>query len=367
MKYVYGLVLSVILFGSSSAYAQPELSLIPWPRELQVAEGHLALTEHSRIVYSTDKLQPLAQVLQQEIYQITGLRLMPTDGPAGRGDILLTFDPSLPGETHTVEVRDRVELSGSNYPNTALASAALLLVLASEGSGVILPRMTMRDWPHSSYRSLMIDVARQPHTIDTLKQCVVLCRLYKISTLQLHLNDDQSFAFESKAFPKLATPGHHFTRKQLLELVAFADARGVTLIPELDAPGHTTAMRRAMPELFGPPNLSVIHIGKEEVLVAMETIIEELCTIFHSSPYFHIGADEAYFANLARDELAQNAMQGKGYSDVHDLFYNYIYGWNYVPLGKPLAGGTLLCAHPTPALSQRPYHRRHDVFVGVSR
>lgn len=324
MKHIQGLVLMVVLIGSSSACAQPEPSLIPWPRELQVTEGHLTLTEHSRIVYSTRELYPLAQVLHQELYQITGLRLAPAEGPAGKEDILLKLDPSLAGETHTFEVSDRVELTGSNYKNTALATVSLLQAIDSQDSGAVLPRMTMKDWPHSAYRSLMIDVARQPHTIDTLKQCVVLCRLYKISTLQLHLNDDQSFAFESKAYPKLATPGHHFTRKQLLELVAFADARGVTLVPELDAPGHTTAMRRAMPELFGAPRLSVINIGKEEVLVAMETIIEELCTLFHSAPYFHIGADEAYFANLAKDEQAQKAMQDKGFHDVHDLFYHYI-------------------------------------------
>ena len=320
---LWALILAPIL-GCAGEAENPNVNLIPWPRELQVAKARLELTRDSRIIFSTQELAPLAEVLHQEVYQTTSLNLALGVGTAGKGDILLKLDPTLAGEAHTLTVTDRIEIAGSNYKNTAMATVSLLQALETKGNRVVLPRMTLKDWPHSSYRSLMIDVARQPHTIDTLKQCVVLCRLYKISTLQLHLNDDQSFAFECKAFPKLATANFHFTQAELKELVAFADARGVTLIPELDAPGHTTAMRKVMPELFGAPRLSVINIGKEEVLAAMETIIEELCGIFHSSPYFHIGADEAYFANLAQDEQAQNAIQKKGFDNVHDLFYAYI-------------------------------------------
>ncbi len=302
----------------------PEVELIPWPQEIEVLKGHLELTADSRIVYGNHDLQELAEVLCQELYQVTGLALSPSAKTAGEGDILIEIDSALDGETYTFNISDHVEIRGANHKNTAMASATLLQVAKRQGKRVLLPKMAIKDWPHSPYRSLLIDIARQPHTIDTLKQCIVLCRLYKINSLQLHLSDDQSFAFECKAFPKLASEGRHFTQEELKDLVAFADARGVTLIPELDAPGHTTAMRRAMPELFGRPGLSVINIAKEEVLTAMETIIEELCGIFHSSDYFHIGADEAYFAELAKDELAKKALREKGYHDVHDLFYDYI-------------------------------------------
>lgn len=319
---IWALVWSASLCAAIET-ASPEVSLIPWPNELQVTEGRLTLTRDSRIVFETGQLRPLAEVLRQELYQVTGLRVAAVAGPARRGDIVLKINPELTGETHTVLVNDRVTLSGPNYKSTAMASASLLQAIQLHGEHVSLPRMTMTDAPHSTYRSLMVDLARQPHTIDTLKQCVMLCRLYKVSLLQLHLNDDQSFAFECKAFPKLATPGHHFTQKELKALVTFAEARGVTLVPELDAPGHTTAMRRAMPDLFGPPNLSVINLGKEDVFKAIETILSELCEIFHTSPYVHIGADEAYFTPLARDAQAKKAIEQKGYDNVHDLFYEY--------------------------------------------
>lgn len=308
----------------------PSINLIPWPHELKVERSKLAISERSQIVFLDEQLKTLADVLQQEIYQITGLKLATSEKASEPGDILLHIDKNLTGEKHEFVVSDRVTIAGSNYQNTAMASATLLQLLETGGNSVQLPKMSVRDEPHSSYRSLMIDIARQPHTIDTLKQCVMLCRLYKVGFLQIHLNDDQSFAFECKAFPKLATQNHHFTQEELIELVSFADARGVTLIPELDAPGHTTAMRKAMPELFGRQGLSVINLGKEEVHEALEKIISELSGIFKSAPYFHIGADEAYFAVLAKDDDAKAAIKQKGFDDVHDLFYEYIVRVNEV-------------------------------------
>ena len=110
--------------------------------------------------------------------------------------------------------------------------------------------------------------------------------------------------------------------------MAFADQRGVTIIPEFDAPGHTTSMRKAMPELFGRPGLSVVNLGKEEVYDALFKIVDEMCEVFHSSPYFHIGADEAYFGALAKDEIALKAVKDKGYDNVHDLFLEFVVRMN---------------------------------------
>lgn len=339
MKIISGLLLSCVLlsfFGhlpnlhSQQESELSEINLVPWPMEIAISDEEFLVSERTQIVALDESLKPLADVLEQEIYQIAGLNLAASDSAADPGDIVLKIDENLKDEEYRVEVGETVVIAGSNYQNTALASATLLQLIAKKENAVFLPKLTIRDVPHSPYRSLMIDVARQPHTIDTLKQCVILCRLYKVKYLQLHLNDDQSFAFECKAFPKLATPNHHFTQAELVELVAFSDARGVTLIPELDAPGHTTAMRKAMPELFGRQGLSVINLGKEEVHEALKSIITELCGIFESAPYFHIGADEAYFAELAKDEEAVAAIKQKGFRDVHDLFYEYIVRTNEV-------------------------------------
>lgn len=316
--------------GPAMAEQSPSrpVSIIPWPQELKLTGGDLTLMPDSRIVYTARELQPLATVLGQELYQITGTEFAVTDSKAKAGDMEIRIDSALEGEAHTLKVGKQVVMTGNNYKHTAMATASLLQAIEMQGSRAAIPRMVIRDAPHSSYRALMIDVARQRHTIDTLKQCVVMCRLYKVNYLQLHLTDDQSFTFECKAYPKIATPGRHFTQAQLKELVAFADARGVTLIPEFDAPGHTTALRKAMPELFGRTGLSVINLGKEEVFHALEKIVAEMCDVFASSPYFHIGADEAYFAELAKDPIARQAIRDKGYDQVHDLFLEFVVRMN---------------------------------------
>lgn len=325
MKFLPILLLAL---GQVMAQSAPAVGLIPWPHEINVTAGHLELTPGTRIVHTADALQPLAAVLSQELYQITSRRFATTGGEGKAGDIVLRIDSSLPGETHTLKVGDRVIVTASNSKNTAMATSSLLQAVRTDGPKVVVPKLALKDAPHSRYRSLLVDVARQPHTIDTLYQAVVLCRLYKVNYLQFHLTDDQSFTFESKAFPKLATPGRHFTQEELKELVAFADARGVTIIPEFDAPAHTTAMRRAMPELFGSPGLSVINLGKEEVYEAMFTIADEMMDVFGSSPYFHIGADEAYFGALAKDEVALKAVKDKGFDNIHDLFLEFIVRMN---------------------------------------
>ena len=83
----------------------------------------------------------------------------------------------------------------------------LLQAADADHGKVIIPRMKITDQPYASYRGLMVDLARQWHPIDAVKQAVVLCQWYKIGYLQLHFTDDQSWTFPSTAYPKLATPG----------------------------------------------------------------------------------------------------------------------------------------------------------------
>lgn len=322
--------LSVVCCALSCAQdsAAPVANFIPWPQTLHLSGGLFELQPQSRIVFTDAELEPLAQVLRQELYQITSIDYKTTNAAAAKGDIVLKIDPALQGQAYTFTVDERIEISANNYTNTAMASVSLLQAVSKKKSQVLVAKLVLKDAPHSPYRALMIDLARQKHSIDTLRQAVILCRLYKVNYLQLHLTDDQSFTFESQAYPQLATPGRHFTRAELKSLVAFADARGVTLIPEFDAPGHTTAMREAMPELFGKPQLSVINLGSEKVHEALDTLVGEMCEVFASAPYFHIGADEANFGDLAQDPIAQQAIKNNGYDDVHDLFLEYVVRMN---------------------------------------
>src|SRR5690606_20752452 len=115
---------------------------------------------------------------------------------------------------------------------------SLLQSLSVNGNIICWQNGFINDRPDFHFRGLMIDLARRKHDIATIKRVILLCRFYKINYLQLHLTDENYFTFPSKAFPQLPTKGWYYSEAELLDLISFADARGVQLIPELEVPGH---------------------------------------------------------------------------------------------------------------------------------
>ena len=122
-----------------------------------------------------------------------------------------------------------------------------------------LPFVTVHDYPDVEYRSMLVDVARALVTSDDLYEAIDFCRHYKINVLHLHLGDDHAWTFPSDAWPKLGTQNTGFmgacpyvySKAELQALVAYADVRGVQLLPELEGPGHSGAMRRSVPSFSG--------------------------------------------------------------------------------------------------------------------
>jgi hypothetical protein len=169
----------------------------------------MELGPRSRIVTADRVLLPLAGILAEEVYALTGKRLPAEEGKAGPGDVVLAVDAALQGETYKVEVDDRAAVHGGNYGAVALGTATLLQAIQVQDCKAMLCGMAVTDEPAVAYRGLLVDVARQYHSITSLKQIVELCRLYKIRYLQLHLTDDQSFMFPSNAYPQLATKNEH--------------------------------------------------------------------------------------------------------------------------------------------------------------
>ena len=221
-----------------------------------------------------------------------------------------------------------------------MATVTLLQAMTFTNTSAALPRMTIHDQPTFAYRGLMIDVARLPHSIASLQQLVELCRLYKIRYFHLHLTDDQSFMFPSTAYPQIASKnlnGPAYTLDQLKGLVQFADQRGITIVPELEAPGHCQAMQQAMPETFGqigpdakPVKIDCLNFMNPQAYPALDTLVREMCDVFPSSPYFHIGGDEAALDLLAhRPETAQY-LKDHHLDSVQDLYAQYIVKMNEI-------------------------------------
>lgn len=321
----------VLLLSSILGYAV-EPAFIPVPQKVEMKQGSMPISTSTRIVTNERELLPLADVIAGELQMLTGIRPALAEGKIKQGDIVLKFNPALKGETYSVQVGRVATLSGGTYQAVAMASVTMIQSLGRKG----IPHMTIKDAPDSPFRSVMVDVARRYNSIDTLKQCVILCRFYKVNYLHLHLTDDHAWTFPSDAFPKLGTGNHGFRgptpivydKQELLDLVAFADARGVTLIPELDMPSHSTSLRRAYPELFDAgekkPKLNLVNMSSETAYESLAVLIAEMCEVFKSSPYFHIGADEVYTPYVSKAPGYKAYIEKHGLKNERDLFFHFI-------------------------------------------
>lgn len=306
----------------------PALNLIPWPHTLTMGSGGRALTPSNRIVATTPQLAPLAQVLSDEIYLVSAVRLAPASGAAKAGDIVLRLNDAVTAdEGYRLNVSPAgTVIEGSSYRGVAWGTATLLQALAVKNGQAGLPAMTVEDQPAHAYRGLLIDCARQWHPAQGLKDLIVMCRLYKINFIHLHLTDDQSFTFPSKAFPQLPTiekgKPRHYTWGELVGLVKFADERGVTLIPELETPGHAGKLRQVEP--FGRKGLGCVNMANEKTYVAFDLLIGELCEVFKSSPYIHIGTDESSLNGMGDLPEEKAYMEAHKLKNVHELFLHHI-------------------------------------------
>jgi len=334
-----------------------KLNLIPWPKVITLGPGAMPLTDKSRIVATSKALEPLAKILSDEIALATGLRLETAEGAGQAGDIVLKVNNRLQaladiltcqdrrvGYTreyaHAVTVSSQALVEGFDYRAVAEGTATLLQALKKDGDKVTLPRMNVKDWPQADFMAAMVDVGRQWIPIDALRQVVESCRLYKVRYLMLHLSDDQGWTFPSKSFPRLGSTnwGAHgglaprvYNLQELKDFVAFADARGVTIVPEFETPGHSGAIRTAMPEVFdapktpgGPGWIAVMNMAKDDMYGALGKIVDEMCEVFKSSPYFHIGCDECNFGILEGLPSTQEYLRAHNMKGIHELFVQHI-------------------------------------------
>jgi hexosaminidase len=344
--------------AADPADSYPDLHLIPWPKSLQVADGHLRLTADSRVVAGEEQLRPLAEIASGEIVRLTGLRLPVATGEGRAGDIVLRIDKTIragepilvlrerePARTtdgaHAIAIDRQAVVSGFDYRAAAEGSATLLQLLGTEKGGVRLPRVTIKDWPHADYCGVLLDVARQDHPVAAIKQVVQLCRLYKARYLQLHLTDDQGWTFPSTKYPQLGSKNvaahggvapRVYKPEELKELVAYADARGVTIVPELEMPGHCGAAVRSLPEVFDaidpvskrPVGLGCMNLSSEALYPALDTLIGEMCDVFQSSPYFHIGSDEVTTGRLPLNSGHQEFLARHGLKNDGELADHFV-------------------------------------------
>lgn len=302
-----GLVASLLLIAfmaellAARGLTYIDLNSLPVPKSVQLTNRIVSLPKVLGCYLSDDDLAPLVDVLDNEYQMLAGGKATVVETPASAA-IILEIDPSLAEQEYRLELARPVRITGGSYLGVAMGSVTLMQSLRSDSDESRIPEGLVRDKPDVPFRGLLIDPARNYHDVRILKQLVLLCRWYRINFLQLHLTDDSAFTFPTDSFSQLSTEGHRYTKEELFDLVGFAQRQGVTIIPELEVPGHAGQLVARLPKTFGHAetarNPHTINMGRESAYAAIDRIIEELADVFHTSPYIHVGGDEARLDHL---------------------------------------------------------------------
>jgi hexosaminidase len=205
-------------------------------------------------------------------------------------------------ESYSLEVSSgRVELSSESDLGALRGLETLLQLLAADGEGYFFPALRIDDAPRFPWRGLLIDASRHFMPVEVLERNVDAMAAVKLNVLHLHLSDDQGFRVESRAFPRLNS-SERYSREQVRGLVAYADERGIRVVPEFDVPGHCSAILAAYPELgssTGPYHVQegwgifdpALDPSKRSVYKFLDRLFAEMAELFPDE-FFHIGGDE---------------------------------------------------------------------------
>ena len=304
-------------------------TIVPQPVEVTSLEGEpTRITSATRLVTGPSGAElELGVMLAGILGTLVGQAIAVTqsdghDGAPQTGDIVLRVDGasgpagSTSDERYTLESRDgSVVVTAPTHAGVVRGVATLgqLLTLTPTG-GFVVPPVRVVDAPRYPWRGLSIDVARHFFGIDDLKRVIALMTRYKLNVLHLHLSDDQGWRLEIPSRPELTErasgssvgggPGGFFTVAEFDEIQRYARARGITVIPEIDVPGHTNAALQAYAEL-NPDGVAKdaytgIEVGFSTLDASLPATEEFLRDVFGDvaamtqGPWVHLGGDEAH-------------------------------------------------------------------------
>lgn len=241
---------------------------------------------------------------------------------AGEGGIALWEDPQLVEEACDITItEDGITVSAATVKGFHNALAILLGEIRGSGTAFSVETGHIAEAPDMPYRGLMVDLARQKHGYAYILRYIDLCYRNRATHLQLHFADDESFTLPMRAFADLSTEGKTYTKEELAIVRAYAQSRGIVLVPEIDVPGHTSQFCLKYPALFGTQN---VLPADNEVFEALRQIFTELLELFPDSPLIHIGGDEAAIARWENCEKTQAYMRENGIANIHEMYAEYI-------------------------------------------
>lgn len=350
-KILLSLVLS--LFVATGFATDASYDVIPLPQSIVMVKGKSFILNSNTTIFCSSKddlMQKNACFLSCYIADLTGLKLKVSDIKPKKGNYieLLLNNKNIKGkEAYTININNKnIKISGLTSTGVFYGVQTLrksLPICNAINNPIVLPAAEIKDAPRFKYRGMMLDCSRHFFSIDFIKKFIDLIALHNMNTFHWHLNDDQGWRIEIKKYPKLVEIGSvrtgtvmgrnsdvddsikyggYYTQEQCREIVEYARQRHITVIPEIDMPGHMKAVLASYPNLGctgGPYKVGhnwgvyydVLCIGNEDTFKFVEGVLDEIIDIFPSR-YIHIGGDETPTKRWSECSKCEKIMQKEG-------------------------------------------------------
>jgi hexosaminidase len=326
------IIAAILLQASCKTQAPTDLTkenIIPRPVSVSATGDYFCFGEKADIYTqgNSEELVKIANYLAGLLKPATGfdIEVKSTTTVPGKENILLTLtgaDPSLGDEGYTLTITRKLVTISANKSAGLFNGIQTLRQLfpasielkSKQDVDWHIAAGTITDYPVYSYRGTMLDVTRHFFTVEDVKRYIDLISAYKVNYLHLHLSDDQGWRIEIKSWPNLALyggktevgggTGGYYTQEQYSDIVKYADEHFVTIVPEIDMPGHTNAALASYPELNISGKATELYTGtqvgfstlatkKEVTYKFIEDVFRELAALT-TGPYLHIGGDESH-------------------------------------------------------------------------
>ena len=322
--------------------------IIPSPVVYKIGVGKMSIGNQFSI--NSDNLPAeIKDFLVQKLVDIYSIQTVVST--SGR-DLMFKKIANTPPDFYSITIQDEILIQYSSPASCFYAVNSLLQLIEGEKESYYFTKAFVQDYPNFQWRGLHLDVSRHFFSVEEVKRFIDLMALYKFNTFHWHLTDDQGWRIEIKKYPKLteigawrdstvnghysATPrtysveryGGFYTQEQIKEVVAYASNRFITVVPEIEMPGHSRAALAAYPQYsctgkqLEVPGLwgvfEEIFCAKEESIDFLKDVLTEVLTLFPSE-YIHIGGDEAPKTRWKSCPRCQKVIRENGLKDVHEL------------------------------------------------
>ncbi|SEM56929.1 hexosaminidase [bacterium A37T11] len=359
-KYLVSLSGLVLILFQVQVRADIRYPLIPAPVSLKELPGDFLMDQSVRLDIQTNDERVLGSLhwFSEKIKSLTGLDLQQKKGNKRISIVLLKHnEPSLAKEGYHLKISPQNVLLEANGAEGIFYGLQSILQLLPPANKWAIPAAEITDYPRFGWRGLMLDVSRHFFTKDEVKRFIDEMVRYKFNVFHWHLTDDQGWRIEIKQLPELtrhggfrvhregawgsflpaleyekATDGGYYTQDDIKEIVQYAAERFVTILPEIDVPGHSLAFISSYPGLNATKKQFSVNAGwrntprddnaldpsNEEVYVKLDMIFTEVAKLF-PNPYIHIGGDEAYKVYWEQSSNCKEFMSKNGLKNADEL------------------------------------------------